>query len=508
MAVSKQTEEFLKYAIKNLEKGRNAKISNLDKATGKYLLREYVTWGDVYDDAVKKYKAEGGTQLEVEQVRFGPNYNPTKPTPPISPNVSGGLVTDQLGQLISGQNLTASTDAQGNTTLLAFTRDANGKLTTELKEHFLFVDTVTDAFGRKQSRINVSTDYDAIAGKAISSYQTSPGGINTLFESLYNKNLITKETYNSKNISAPDFKKGLQYAIRQYGISSLDARKFGQTTTVGTLGEYLSSNALTGTNTGGDKNLPVIRRQETTRPDSDEEANRFSMENIGRNATKEEKDAYFKMLNAAEKKAVVKSVDTSTGSARVGVDSGSFIDLTDKTLMLGKIFANSIAGSDLDTIVKSGAGAAQAINSIKTYAQRYGINLSDEQAMGYVVNNLKTGKDMASSQAKIQKLSKIKYGNLANFIDDDTSVEDIASEAMYKVSQLTGLSYKSLSVNNSVVAKALANNGKPGVMTDAEIDYLIKTDPETESLWLKTPRAKEEAAGYANGILRMFGLGT
>ena len=176
--------------------------------------------------------------------------------------------------------------------------------------------------------------------------------------------------------------------------------------------------------------------------------------------------------------------------------------------MLGKIFADSIAGSDLDTIVKSGAGAAQSINSIKTYAQRYGINLSDEQAMSYVVNNLKTGKDLAATQAKIQKLSKIKYANLANFIDDDTYVEDIASEAMYKVSQLTGIPYKSLSVNNSVVAKAISNNGKPGVMTDAEVDYLVKTDPETKGLWLKTPKAIEEASGYANGILRMFGLGT
>ena len=509
MPVSEQDKEFLKYAIKNLEKGQNTEIPYSDRnffPGSKYITSKHKTWGDLYAAAEAQFKAKGGNELGIGKLKFGPDYKPTAPTP-ISPNVSGGLVTDRLGDAIKEQNLSGSIDAQGNTTLLAFTKDANGKLTTELKEHFLFVDTVTDASGKKQSRINLSADYDEIATKAIAGYQTSPGGINALFESLYNKNLITKETYNSKNISAPDFKKGLQYAIRQYGVSSLDARKFGQKLTVGTLGEYLSSNALPSTG-GGSKTVTDIRRQETTRPDSDEEANRFSMENIGRNATKEEKDAYFKMLNAAEKKAVVKSVGTTGDTTRSAVDSGSFIDLTDKTLMLGKIFADSIAGSDLDTIVKSGAGAAQSINSIKTYAQRYGINLSDEQAMGYVVNNLKTGKDLAANQAKIQKLSKIKYGNLSNFIDDDTSVEDIASEAMYKVSQLTGIPYKSLSVNNSVVAKALANNGKPGVMTDAEIDYLIKTDPETKSLWLKTPKAKEEAAGYANGILRMFGLGT
>jgi galactitol-specific phosphotransferase system IIB component len=487
MAVSKTTEEFLKYAIKNLNKGRNSKISNLDKSFAPYLIGNYNTWGELYDAAIKEYYSEGGTKDGVETLK-NPNYTPPVPGGPtgITPEAVG---LDPLGTLVREQNLAVSTDENGNTTL----RGKDGEV-------FLFVDTYKDAFGKTVRRVNASPDYD----EAIVSYQTSDGGINSLFDSLYKKNLITKETYNSKNLSAPDFKKGLQYAIRQYGISALDARQYSKTYTVGTLGDYLSGNSIpngTGSGTSTD-----IRRQETTRPDSDEEANRFAIENIGRNATKEEKDAYFAVLNAAEKKAVVKSTTTTGTSSRSGVDSGSFIDQTDKTLMLGKIFASSIEGSDLDTIVKSGAGAAQAINNIKTYAKRYGINYTDEQAMAQVVSNLKSGKDLSFTQAKIQKLSKIKYGNLADFIDDDTSVEDIAAEAIYKVSQLTGIPYKSLSVNNPVVAKAIANNGKPGVMTESEISYLVKTDPETKGLWLKTPAAKEEASGYANDILRMFGL--
>lgn len=493
MAVSKQTEEFLKYAIKNLGKGRSAKISNIDKVSAPYVLSRYSTWGEVYDAAVAQYTLQGGTKDDIAKLK-DPNYKP--PTPGAKPALTPeAAAMDPLGQLVNEKGLAVTTDANGNTTL----NSKDGEV-------FIFVDTYKDAFGKTVRRVNVSPNYDEIAQKAIVSYQTSPGGINDLFDSLYKKNLITKETYNSKNISAPDFKKGLQYAIRQYGISAFDARKFSQTTTVGTLGDYLSSNALPGTGSGGSKTGTDIRRQETTRPDSDEEANRFAMEYVGRNATKAEKDAYFAVLNAAEKKAVVKSTTTTGDSTRTGVDSGTFIDQTDKTLMLGKVFADSIVGSDLETLVKSGAGAAQAINSIKTYAKRYGINYSDEQAMNEVVSNLKGGKDLKATQAKIQKLSKIKYSNLSDFIDDDTSVEDIASEAMYKVSQLTGIPYKSLSVNNSVVAKAIANNGKPGVMTDSEIGYLVRTDPETKGLWLKSPAAKEEASGYANDILRMFGL--
>lgn len=503
MAVSKQTEEFLKYAIKNIGKGRSAKISNIDKVSAPYLINEYTNWGQVYDAAVKEYYAQGGTKDGVEKLK-DPNYKPPNPDAPqgLSPQAAA---MDPLGVTINEQQMGVTTDGNGNPILEGLTKDKNGKVTQDRREHYLYVDTVTDANGRKVNRINLSPDYDAVAKIVITNYQTSPGGINTLFDSLYKKNIITKETYNSKNISAPDFRKGLQYVIRQFGVSTYDARQFTQKTTAGTLADYLSSNALPGTgSTGG--TTTDIRRQETTRPDSDEQANRFAIENIGRNATKAEKDAYFTMLTAAEKKAVVKSTTTTGTSSRSGVDSGSFVDETDKTLMLGKVFASSIEGSDLDTIVKSGAGAAQAINSIKTYAKRYGINYSDEQAMNEVVSNMKSGKDLKATQAKIQKLSKIKYGNLSEFIDDDTSVEDIASEAIYKVSQLTGIPYKSLSVNNAVVAKAIANNGKPGVMTDSEIGYLVRTDPETKNLWLKTPAAKEEASGYANDILRMFGL--
>ena len=493
MAVSKQTEEFLKYALKNIGKGRSAKISNLDKVSAPFIISKYNTWGEVYDAAVKEYYAQGGTKDTLGKLK-DPNYKPTTTptgTTPMTPEIAA---LDPLGQAIKDKGLVASIDESGNTSL----RAAGGK------EVFIYVSKSKDSTGKTVEKVNIIDSIDSVFNTVIKDYQISAGGINTLFDSLYKKNLITKATYDAKNISAPDFKKGLLYAVRQYSISAFDARQFKQTTTVGTLDSFLAGNAIAGTGSGGTST--DIRTQITTRPDSDEEANRFAMEFAGRNATKAEKDAYYAMLNEAEKKAVVKSTTTTGSSTRSGVDTGSFIDQTDKTLMLGKVFASSIAGTDLDVIIKSGAGAAQAINSIKTYAKKYGITLSDEQSMAYVVDNMKTGKDLKTTQAKIQKLSKIKYSNLSDFIDDDTSVEDIASEAMYKVSQLTGIPYKSLSVNHGVVAKALANNGKPGVMTDAELSYLVKTDPETKQLWLNSPGAKEEASGYANDILRMFGL--
>jgi hypothetical protein len=43
-------------------------------------------------------------------------------------------------------------------------------------------------------------------------------------------------------------------------------------------------------------------------------------------------------------------------------------------------------------------------------------------------------------------------------------------------------------------------------MSIVDYEKLLRTNPKTKPLWLKTSKAKEEASGYAMDILRMFGL--
>jgi hypothetical protein len=258
MAVSKQTEEFLKYAIKNLSKGRSSKISNMDKVSAPYVLSRYSTWGEVYDAAVAQYMMQGGTKDAVEKLK-NPKYEPPKPGAKPAMTAQAAAM-DPLGRAMNETGLTVSTDDNGNAVLQANVLDTKGKRTQDVKEHFLYVDTYTDSSGKKINRVNISADYDEIAKKTINDFKSSPGGIDSLFESLYKKKIISKETYNSKNISAPDFRKALQYTIRQYGISTFDARQYNQTLTVGTFKSFLNSNALPSGTSGegsGAKNLPV-----------------------------------------------------------------------------------------------------------------------------------------------------------------------------------------------------------------------------------------------------------
>lgn len=388
---------------------------------------------------------------------------------------------DPLGQYIIQSGLTVTSD---NNKIYVTDKDGN--------INYLYVDS--------DGAFSYSSDYDAIRRKVIVDYQSRPGGINSLFDLLYKKNLISKQTFDTKNISAVDFASGLQYTINSYGVDILNKREFNKQFKPNTLDEFLGSNVIPGGKSGPST---AVDKYITLRQDADEQIDRFMMARLSRNATAEEKEEYFNTLNKAEKNAFQKTTQTE-GGVRTG--TGSLITELDRELMMGKIAGSALAGSDLETILKGGGEAAQEINSVKTYASKYGIYLDDNQAMGYIADNYKTGKDIDATKAKIQKLSKIKYSNLADVLDDDTTLEDIASDFKYTYSQLTGDSSDSIKLDNPIIQKALTNNGAKGVMNKNDFEYLIRTSPETQKKWLNSPGAKEEASAYALNILRAFGL--
>jgi hypothetical protein len=55
---------------------------------------------------------------------------------------------------------------------------------------------------------------------------------------------------------------------------------------------------------------------------------------------------------------------------------------------------------------------------------------------------------------------------------------------------------------NPTIQMALKNNGNKGAMNLTEFERALKKDPR----WGTTDNARETATGYANSILRNFGL--
>jgi len=221
----------------------------------------------------------------------------------------------------------------------------------------------------------------------------------------------------------------------------------------------------------------------TKRDEADSDLNRFFMDYLGRNASDAELNKYYKELRALEKKnaRVTTKKPTDSGGTST-ISTGEYqLDPEDILQLQRKIAGKALDGSDIDTILKGGKGAAQAVNNTLAYAKKYGVALNNSDALKYVSSSLKNNeKDTRSIQAKILAVSK----------------------ATYTMRQILEIPESQIDTMNPTIQLALKNNGNKGAMNLTEFERVLKKDPR----WGNTSNALETAARYANDILKNFGL--
>jgi hypothetical protein len=349
----------------------------------------------------------------------------------------------------------------------------------------------------KDNQIDVINDFDTIRKNIINDATATPGGIDALFEKLYKNGLLSEETYKSKNISADDFNTGLLYTVRKFSIETVDKYTIDGVKKPMEFGEYLSMGFKAAKPTSKTAYESIV----TKRQDAAEDADQFFMANVGRNATKEEENAYYELLRDAEKKAV-QSVTTkydAEGNRMGSTQTGELMSDLDKTLLLGKVAGKAIQNSDINTLLSAGGSAAKDVNSILSYAKNYGVVLTKEQAMSYVANNLKKGQNVDATKAKILQIAKSQpqYAAIADKISNDVSVKELAGNYIYQKAQTLELNMDAIDVFDKDIQDGLTGNLS---MTD------FNKRLRKNSAWANTKNAKEEAANYATDILKSFGL--
>jgi hypothetical protein len=341
------------------------------------------------------------------------------------------------------------------------------------------------------------TNFDKLRNKMIADAAKIPGGTDALFDKLLRNGLISPETHKRKDISAADFNAGLLYAVRKFTIESVDNRQLKGIKTPINFTDYLDRGLASAKPTSKTSYDMIV----TKRQDAANDADQFFMANIGRNATKEEEDAYYKLLRDAEKKAISSTTTKydAEGNQIGRTQTGELLSETDKTLLLGKVAGKSISGSSIDTLLSYGGKASQDVDSVLSYAKKYGVVLNKEQAMEYVANNFKKGQTLEASKAKILQIAKSQpqYAGIADKISDTVSVKDIAGNYMWQKAQILELSADSIDVFDKDIQDGLTGN-----MTMTDFNKKLRQNP----MWAKTKNAKEEAANYATDILKSFGL--
>jgi hypothetical protein len=345
--------------------------------------------------------------------------------------------------------------------------------------------------------VTITTNFSEIQKKIIADAQATPGGINGLFADLYEKNLISRETFNKKDLSADDLGRAMFYVTQEYSKQTWSDYTYNNKKQSSDFFDWFDS--IPKRKGTGDGN--VTRRVDITlRQDSDKDINEFFVQTLGRPATAIEKENYFTALNNAEKKAI----ETTRSSGSTLTTTGENLTETDKLFIKGKVAGNAIKGTDIDTILSAGGDAADNINTIVSYASRNGLNWTKQEATSAVADAYRNGKTMDNIKSKIKNLSKFKYQNLSTLLseNDDIDIYDLGQSYGSLKSQILELGDAQYSVFDPDIQAALSNNGKPGLMTETEFRQILKKKPE----WGKTRNAREEAANYANDILRSFGL--
>jgi hypothetical protein len=248
---------------------------------------------------------------------------------------------------------------------------------------------------------------------------------------------------------------------------------------------------------------PSQRGQEISKLDATQMIDAFTVQMLGRESTPAEQKDFFERVSAEMKKAVVKRKTVGDKS----VESGSFLDQEDYSRIMAETIKPAIRGTSLEAIASGTGAIAQSITTLKTYAASYGIKLSTQEALDEVTGGLQPGGSLTTGkfdqqQQKIRNMAKSFYTNLGDSIDNGVSIKNLANQFANIKSQLLEVPLESVDVFDKDIQTALRNNGKPGVMSTTEFDVLLRNKPE----WGKTKNARDEAAGYANDILKMFGL--
>lgn len=500
MATKSQIADWLKWADEQRqEKGGNSKPSSWDKATAPFLINKYGTWQEVYDAILEDYTNAGATEEEVAAASPNRTRSEAAKKKKVASNVAEALAAvDPFGEeVVKKYNTGINVDENGNQTVKGIVPGSNQAVPMWIysaKRTGLNVKSPGEAVGTPVSstdtHVYAETDYNVIRRQIIVDAQASPGGLDGLLEKLYKSGAISKQTYQTKNISAPDFDKGLQYLVNQYSIASINDYSIYGNKGVKTFEDFLA-NDFKGTGSTSRTTYDMVI---TTRQDAADDINQFFMRYVGRPATKSEHDEYYKSLNAAEKKAIQYTTTTSEGGRTV---KGQNLSETDIALLMGKVAGNAIKGSDIDTLMKAGAGAAQDVDEILSHARDYGVKLSREQATKYVADNLRKGSNTDATKAKIIEIARSNYKGFSDKISDNVSVKELASNYIYQKADTLELNPADIDLFDGDIQDAINGN-----LSMTDFNVRLRENPS----WAKTKNAREEAAKYATSILESFGL--
>ena len=324
-----------------------------------------------------------------------------------------------------------------------------------------------------------------------------PGGLAALKKALLNSDYITKDEYANNSYIG-----GLIGAISDLSIQSAQGYAYEGKTEFKPMSSFLMGQKGTGT-TSKAGTFKDTTTDITTTGDAYKEINDYMLDVFGREATQEEKDAFYKDINARELKSGVQTVSVrdATGKITKTQKIGASLTSDERINSLNAVVRTALKGTEAETILSSSKGSkiAQDIAKIQKSAADYGQPMSAGQAMKYVLDGFGNPDYVAKQTERLRLNAMTMFGNLKDHINNGGNVKDIADQYAYIKAKKLGIPLTDSMADKDVV-DAISKTG--GLMSTADFNRQMQANP----LWRQTEEARNTASDFANTILKSFGF--
>jgi hypothetical protein len=377
-----------------------------------------------------------------------------------------------------------------------YTINSNGTVTNKDGNVTWFISVKNpDGSSTMQEYTSVATARDAF----LTNY-SAPGALDKLKQQLLGKYI------NAKQFKNDDWIAGLDDMLGDYTRDAISAVKYGGAKESPLIDAWFAKAKGKLSGSGTESKAGTFKDTDlnfTTVGDANREINDYMIDALGREATQEEKNAYYKDINEREKKSAVKTVTVrdATGKVTDTTRTGARVTAEERLNSMNAVIINALKGTDAGELLKSAKGSQVAvqIGALQKISADYGQPISAGEALKYVIDG-GPEKDALKKQTERMRLNAMTmYGNLKDHIRDGGTVKDIADQyALIKAKKL-GIPVTD-AFNDKDVKAAITKDG--GLMSTAEFARQMQANP----LWRQTEEARDIASDFSNTILKSFGL--
>lgn len=331
----------------------------------------------------------------------------------------------------------------------------------------------------------VPTDLDDIAKIPVAGKEYTLGAAQDLFvkgdKATKNQILTILKQYNpNTNYTRPDtVNTAWNKLVENYSISNSVSKK---PFTTWLAGEAEYNKEISGVSDGTSVFLqPSI----TPKEEAYKDFNEFIFDAVGVPANPKDAEQYYKELRKLEQSKVAKQVTTRTGATTTQVSTPG-ITKEDRELLAAKFVNKYIDAKGIQNV---GGIIGSNLSALRKLASDYNVVLSDADIRKEAVRSLTDKNVLETFKLKIKNTAKVRYQNLAPFIDQDLTIKDIASQYINKMANTLEVNPNTINLDNRYVDKALTSN-----MNFTDFDKLLRNTPEFPF----TNNARSEAAAIIN----------